>query len=309
MTTLFISHECALSHETGPRHPERVERYKSVMAALEGPEFDELLRRSAPAATVDQLALVHDRGHVERILAAIPEQGRAHLDPDTVVSPGSGEAAIRAAGAVCAAVDAVIEGSAQSGFCGMRPPGHHAEPQRSMGFCLFNNIAVGALHAREAHGVQRIAVVDFDVHHGNGTQAIFENDPDLFYGSTHQYPFYPGTGAKTETGVDNNVVNLPLVAHSGSKEFREAVDGALMPALEAFGPELVLVSAGFDAHEDDPLGQLRLTDDDFAYVTRRLRDVADRFAGGRIVSSLEGGYDLAALGRCVGAHVSVLMEL
>jgi acetoin utilization deacetylase AcuC-like enzyme len=178
-----------------------------------------------------------------------------------------------------------------------------------MGFCLFNNVAVGALHAREAHGVQRIAVVDFDVHHGNGTQAIFENDPDLFYGSTHQYPFYPGTGAKTETGVDNNVVNLPLVAHSGSKEFREAIDGALMPALEAFGPELVLVSAGFDAHEDDPLGQLRLTDDDFAYVTRRLRDVADRFAGGRIVSSLEGGYDLAALGRCVGAHVSMLMEL
>jgi acetoin utilization deacetylase AcuC-like enzyme len=285
-----------------------VERYKSVVEAVEGPKFEGLQRRSAPAATVDQLALVHDRNHVEWVLAQMPERGQAHLDPDTVVSPGSGEAAIRAVGAVCAAVDAVIEGGAQSVFCGVRPPGHHAEPQRSMGFCLFNNIAVGAFHAREAHGVERIAVVDFDVHHGNGTQVIFENDPDLFYGSTHQYPFYPGTGANTETGVDHNVVNLPLAAHSGSKEFREAVDEALVPELEAFGPDLVLVSAGFDAHEDDPLGQLRLTDDDFAHVTCQLQDVADRFAGGRIVSSLEGGYDLAALSRCVGEHVLSLME-
>jgi len=307
MTTIFFSHPAGLTHDTGMRHPEKIERLEAVLQALDAPAFEGLVRREAPPATHRQLELVHKARHVESTLAAIPKEGSACLDPDTVISPGSGDAALRAAGAVCAAVDAVIEGAAQSAFCGVRPPGHHAESGRSMGFCLFNNIAVGAAHARSAHGLERVAVVDFDVHHGNGTQEMFQDDPHLFYGSTHQYPFYPGTGAKTETGIANNVVNMPLSAFSGSDQFREAVEMRLLPELTQFAPELLLISAGFDAHEDDPLGQLRLTDEDFSWITHQLLDVADGYSQGRVVSSLEGGYDLGALGRCVSGHVSALM--
>lgn len=278
------------------------------MAALDAPAFSDLARREAPLATRSQLELIHEPQHVARILEAIPEQGLAYVDPDTVVSPGSGEAALRAAGAVCAAVDAVLSGEVGSAFCGVRPPGHHAEPGRSMGFCLFNNVAIGAAHARDAHNLERVAVIDFDVHHGNGTQEAFHDDPGLFYGSTHQYPFYPGTGAKTETGVANNIINMPLPAYSGSDLFREAISTRLIPELNRFAPEIVLISAGFDAHEDDPLGQLNLTTEDFIWVTHQLFDVADRHAEGRVVSTLEGGYDIEALGRCVTGHVLALMD-
>ncbi len=218
----------------------------------------------------------------------------------------SGEAALRAAGAVCAAVDAVVGGAARNAFCAVRPPGHHAERARAMGFCLFNNVAIGAAHARAVHGLDRVAVVDFDVHHGNGTQAIFAADADLFFASTHQYPFYPGTGGRDETGV-GNIVNVPLAAGSGSDEFRQAMTGEILPALRGFAPDMVCVSAGFDAHVDDPLAQLRFTEDDYDWATREIAKAADECCDGRLVSTLEGGYDLAALGRSCATHVRALM--
>jgi acetoin utilization deacetylase AcuC-like enzyme len=308
MGTILYSPMSGLAHDTGPRHPECIERLQAVFDALDGPEFSSLDRRDAPAATTDQIALAHDIEHVERLLASFPEEGLVHLDPDTVVSPGSKEAVLRGAGATCAAVDAVLAGDARTAFCAVRPPGHHAEPDRAMGFCIFNNVAIGALHARMKHGVEKIAVIDFDVHHGNGTQAIFENDSNLFYGSTHQSPFYPGTGARGERGIANNVVNLPLAANSGSKEFRKAMADTLLPALADFDPDLIMISAGFDAHLEDPLGQLELLDADFVWVTERLCEVAAGCSGGRMVSTLEGGYSLDVLGRCVADHVAVLMN-
>ena len=233
--------------------------------------------------------------------------GAVHIDPDTAMSPGSGEAALRAAGAVIAAVDAVIAGEAENAFCAVRPPGHHAEPMRAMGFCLFNSVAVGAEHARRAHGLGRVAVVDFDVHHGNGTQAFFANDPNLLYASTHQFAFYPGTGAREETGVANNLVNAPLPSGAGSDAFRTAIADRVLPALDAFAPELVLVSAGFDAHADDPLAGLELETGDYTWVTEHLMEVASTHCDGRLVSSLEGGYDLHALAAGAAVHVGTLM--
>ncbi|MEX2009525.1 MAG: histone deacetylase family protein, partial [Dongiaceae bacterium] len=244
--------------------------------------------------------------YVEGVLRAVPETVLVALDPDTFLSPGSGEAALRAAGAVCAAVDAVVGGEATNAFCAVRPCGHHAETARAMGFCVFNNVAVGAEQARAVHGLKRVAVVDFDVHHGNGTQASFEADPDLFYGSTHQSPLYPGTGAAEERGV-GNIFNAPLAPMSGSREFRAAMTGTILPALRRFGPDLLLVSAGFDAHEADPLASLRLHEDDFAWATQELIDVADEACAGRLVSVLEGGYDMAALAASTAAHLRVLM--
>lgn len=307
MPTALFTHPACLEHDTGRGHPESADRLRAVLAGLEGPEFASLDRRMAPRASLDQLRLVHDAEFVEALFAAVPERGLAHADADTTLSPASGEAALRAAGAVCAAVDAVIQGDVVNAFCAVRPPGHHAEPDRAMGFCLFNNIAIGALHARHGHGVRRIAVVDFDVHHGNGTQAAFWNDADLFYGSTHQWPLYPGTGSKDERGL-GNILNLPLAPFSGSKEFRAAYTGALIPALEDFKPELVLISAGFDAHAADPLANLSLHEVDFAWATEQLAIVADRFAGKRLVSTLEGGYDLTALRASARAHVLALMR-
>ncbi len=271
------------------------------------PDFARLERREAPEAGLEDLARVHPRRHVERILGAVPRAGHVGIDADTVMSPASGAAALRAAGAVVAAVDAVVAEEADNAFCAVRPPGHHAEPERAMGFCLFNNAAIGALRARQAHDLARVAVIDFDVHHGNGTQAAFETDGSLFYASTHQYPLYPGTGAASETGV-GNIVNVPLRPMSGSGPFRLGMTRHILPALDAFRPELVLVSAGFDAHKSDPLAQLMLDEEDYAWVTEKLLEIASRHAHGRFVATLEGGYDLAALGASVAAHVRVLMS-
>src|SRR5436305_6643585 len=285
MTTFLFTHPACLDHDPGRHHPESPARLRAVLAALDDPEFARLERCEAPQATREDLLRVHPRRHVEGILAAIPQTGHVGIDADTVLSPASGEAALRAAGAVTAAVDAVIAKEADNAFCAVRPPGHHAEPGRAMGFCLFNNIAVGALRARDVHGLARVAVVDFDVHHGNGTQARFAQDASLFYASTHQYPLYPGTGAASETGV-GNIVNVPLRPMSGSREFRLGMTREILPALDAFRPEMVFISAGFDAHRNDPLAQLALEDADYTWVTEQLLDVAGRHAKGRVVASL-----------------------
>jgi acetoin utilization deacetylase AcuC-like enzyme len=308
MTTLLYTHPSCIDHDPGQYHPETPARLKAVLAALAAPEFAALERREAPEAALDDLTRVHPLSFVERLLAAVPQTGHVGIDADTVMSPASGRAALRAAGAVAAAVDAVVAGEAANAFCAVRPPGHHAEPNRAMGFCLFNNVAVGALRARQVHGLGRVAVVDFDVHHGNGTQACFWDDAGLFYGSTHQSPLYPGTGASGETGAANNIVNVPLPPMSGSAPFRQGMERILLPALDSFGPELVLISAGFDAHRNDPLAQLMLDEADYAWATERLLEIARRHAGGRVVSTLEGGYDLAALGASAAAHVRALMS-
>lgn len=307
MHTLLYSHPAFLQHDTGPHHPERPDRLRAVMAALESEKFALLERREAPLAEKAQITRVHPEWFFDWLFAQIPKEGWAGLDADTIVSPGSGEAALRAVGAVCAAVDAVMAGEARNAFCAVRPPGHHAEPQQAMGFCLFNSVAIAAQHARAVHGLKRVAVVDFDVHHGNGTQAAFEQDADLFYASTHQSPLYPGTGQPYEHGIANNIVNAPLAPFAGSVEFRQAMERIVLPALDAFAPELVLISAGFDAHLRDPLASLNLVEDDYAWVTRELCALAARHAKGRVVSSLEGGYDLRALAASTSAHVDALM--
>src|SRR5882672_2655877 len=308
MTTFLYTHPACLEHDPGRHHPESPARLRAVLAALDDPEFARLERREAPEAALDDLLRVHPRRHVERILGAVPRSGHVGIDADTILSPASGEAALRAAGAVVAAVDAVVSGAADNAFCAVRPPGHHAEPRRPMGFCLFNNVAIGALRAREVHGLARVAVVDFDVHHGNGTQARFYDDPTLFYASTHQSPLYPGTGSAGEIGV-GNIVNVPLQPMSGSAEFRLGFTRTILPALDAFRPEFVLISAGFDAHKSDPLAQLMLEEADYTWVTERLLAVARQHASGRVVSTLEGGYDLRALGASAAAHVRVLMSI
>ena len=308
MTTFLYTHPACLEHDPGQHHPEAPARLHAVLDALADPEFARLERREAPEAAVEDQLRVHPRAHVERLLRAVPKSGHVGIDADTVLSPASGEAALRAAGAVVAAVDAVARGEADNAFCAVRPPGHHAEPQRAMGFCLFNNIAIGALRARAVHNLHRIAVIDFDVHHGNGTQAAFAADDGLFYASTHQSPLYPGTGSASETGV-GNIVNVPLRPMAGSSQFRIAMTERILPALDAFGPEFLLISAGFDAHRNDPLAQLLLDEADYTWITERLIEIAQRHAGGRIVSALEGGYDLPALGASVKAHIRVLMSV
>ena len=305
MATYLFTHRACIEHDPGPTHPERPERLRAVLAALDGDDFAPLERREAPAIDTDEVKRVHDPLYVDAVLDSVPERGQVHLDPDTALSPASGEAALRAAGAASAAVDAVIGGG--NAFCAVRPPGHHAEPDKAMGFCLFNSVAVAALHARAEHGLRRVAVVDFDVHHGNGTQAAFERDGDLFYASSHQSPFYPGTGHEEDRGV-GNIVNVELAAGSGGEQFRRGWSGRILPALREFDPELLLISAGFDAHEKDPLAQIGLDTEDFAWVTEELLDVAEVCCRGRVVSSLEGGYDLDALGECARAHVRALME-
>ena len=307
MTTFLYTHPACLDHDPGRHHPESPARLRAVLAALDDPEFARLERSEAPEAAREDLLRVHPRRHVDGILGTVPETGHIAIDADTVLSPASGEAALRAAGAVVAAVDAVVAKEADNAFCAVRPPGHHAEPQRAMGFCLFNNAAIGALRAREVHGLARVAVVDFDVHHGNGTQAAFEADGTLFYASTHQFPLYPGTGAASETGV-GNVVNVPLRPMAGSSQFRLGVTQRILPALDAFRPELMIVSAGFDAHRSDPLAQLMLEEADYTWVTEKLLEIADRHAAGRLVATLEGGYDLSALAASAAAHIRVLMS-
>jgi acetoin utilization deacetylase AcuC-like enzyme len=310
MTTLLFTHPACLQHDTGDYHPECADRLKAIMAALEGEEFSMLLRDEAPPASREQLLRAHVAEHVDHVFSVVPTgDGHHHLDPDTLLSRMSGEAALRAAGAVVAAIDAVAAAQARNAFCAVRPPGHHAERDAGMGFCLFNNAAIGALHAREAHGYQRVAVVDFDVHHGNGSQHILWDEPGMFYASTHQEHAYPNTGLVTETGGAGRMVNVPLPAGSGSDPFRQAFDEVLLPALRAFAPEFIVVSAGFDAHAADPLAHLRLKTADFGWATRRLLDVAAETAGNRVVSVLEGGYDLPALAASVREHVRALMGL
>ncbi len=306
MTTCVYTHPACLAHDMGAGHPECPARLTSILAALDTPAFAGLEWAEAPLATFEQIMRAHPPAYIEGLLAAVPQEGRVALDADTILSPGSGEAALRAAGAVVAAVDAVAQGLIANAFCAIRPPGHHAESSTAMGFCLFNNVAIGAYQARAVHGLQRIAVVDFDVHHGNGTQAIFEQDPELFYASTHQMPLYPGTGSIEETGV-GNICNAPLPPFAGSVEFRAAMTERVLPALDAFQPDFLLISAGFDAHKADPLANLQFEEADYAWVTDELVAVAARHCQGRIVSALEGGYDLTALAASTAAHVRRLM--
>jgi acetoin utilization deacetylase AcuC-like enzyme len=307
MTTALVTHPACLLHEPPPGHPERPARLSEVLKMLDGPDFGALLRVVAPKADEEMLRLVHDSDFVTDLLEAMPDSGYAQVDSDTIASPGTKEASLRAAGAVVRAVDMVMAGEATNAFCAVRPPGHHATPSRAMGFCFFNSVAVGALHARVAHRLKRVAVVDFDVHHGNGTQAVFTPDPELFYASTHQSPLYPGTGSSDETGIAHNVVNAPLPPGAGGPEFRRAFEREILPALAAFRPELLIISAGFDAHRDDPLAQLRLDESDFAWATEALCRIAKQSCARRVVSSLEGGYDLSATARSAGAHVRALM--
>jgi acetoin utilization deacetylase AcuC-like enzyme len=307
MPTLLLTHPACLRHDTGQGHPERADRLRAIDDALGSDAFARLKREQAPRADLAVIERLHPASYVEAIRAAMPKRDYVHLDPDTVISPGSWEAALRAAGAAVHAVDQVMAGAAQNAFCAVRPPGHHAEPARAMGFCLFNTVAIAALHARAVHGAERVAVVDFDVHHGNGTQAAFWSDETLFYGSTHQMPLFPGTGAASETGL-GNIVNAPLAPGDGGEQFRAAFLSRILPELDAFAPDLLLVSAGFDAHKADPLAQLQLVEADFAWVTEQLLEAAAKHCGGKLVSTLEGGYDLDALGRSTAIHVQTLMQ-
>lgn len=305
MTSLLYTHPSFLAHDTGPAHPERADRLRAIAAALDEARFPALRRIEAPRGTLDQIRLVHLPEYVDHIFDLVPDSGHLYADSDTVLSPGSGEAALHAVGAVCAAVDAVCSGAAQNAFCAVRPPGHHAEPSHAMGFCLFNNVAIAAQYARSKYPISRVAIVDFDVHHGNGTQAVFYREPQVLYASTHQMPLYPGTGSARETGV-GNIFNAPLPPGSGGEAFRAAMEEKIFPALRKFEPQLLLISAGFDAHRDDPLASLNLVEEDYAWVTRELLSIAKSYCEGRLVSVLEGGYDLNALGRSVAAHVGAL---
>jgi acetoin utilization deacetylase AcuC-like enzyme len=307
MSTRYYFHPVCIEHEPSPGHPESPDRLRTISQVLDADEFAALDRCTPPEASRAQIARAHPEGYVDRVFDLIPETGYARIDADTIVSPKSGEAALRAAGALVDAVDSVMTGAADNAFCAIRPPGHHAEPERGMGFCLFNSVVVGAEHARAVHGAERVAVMDFDVHHGNGTQAMFWDDPDMFYASTHQWPLYPGTGDKSETGSHGNIVNAPLWAGAGSDDFRAAMREVVLPAMEAFSPDLVMISAGFDAHRRDPLAQLALETEDFTWATDAIRKIAEKKCDGRLISTLEGGYDLQALGESAAAHVRVLM--
>ncbi|MFA5956262.1 histone deacetylase family protein [Hyphomicrobium sp.] len=311
MTTVLITHPAFLNHDTGEHHPERPDRMRAIDKALSADTFAELFHREAPLRDDDKtyIELTHGPQHLANVTAAIENMASGHrqVDSDTVASPGSWEAARRGVGAGLDAVDLVMTGKVTNAFCQVRPPGHHAESNRAMGFCFFNNIAIAAHYAREKYGAERVAVVDFDVHHGNGTQEIFWSDKDLFYGSTHQMPLYPGTGALRETGV-GNIFNAPLRSGDGREPFEEAFRQRILAPLHNFSPDVVLISAGFDAHHRDPLAGLELVEDDFQWATEALADVARRHSKGRIVSMLEGGYDLKGLALSAAAHVKALLD-
>jgi len=304
MATALITHDACFDHVTPPGHPEQVARLDAVLGALK--DMD-LRRVKAPMGAEDDILRAHPTAHIQTIRNAAPESGWRSLDADTHMSVGTLEAAFRCVGGVVRAVDLVMEGEVQNAFVAMRPPGHHAERETAMGFCFFGNVAIAAKHALDHHGFKRVAIVDFDVHHGNGTQDLVEDDPRILFCSTHQSPLYPGTGAAHETGV-GNVLNCPLPDGAGSKAFREVMERVVLPRVDAFSPELLIISAGFDAHRDDPLAGMNLVEDDFTWITEKLCDLADRHCKGRVVSSLEGGYDLAALGASAAAHVNVLKE-
>lgn len=308
MTTLLISHPSSLQHATPPGHPERADRIRAVERALEDERFAMLQRVSAPEGTMAQIALCHPAHYAEAIAEASPQSGLVQVDADTIMSPGTLGAALHGVGGAVHAVDEVMAGRAANAFCAMRPPGHHAESDRAMGFCFFNNAAIAARHAQKAHGAERVAIVDWDVHHGNGTQEIFWSDASVLYASTHEMPLYPGTGAPSERGAHGTIVNAPLRAGDGGDVFRDAFESVILPRVEDFRPDLIIISAGFDAHWRDPLANLNLKEPDFAWATQRLMAIADRHAGGRIVSLLEGGYDLEGLAKSAAAHVVSLMR-
>jgi acetoin utilization deacetylase AcuC-like enzyme len=307
MTTLLLTHRASLDHLTPPGHPERPDRIRAVDQVLSESRFDKLVRQEAPEGTLELARLCHDEHYVEELRRIAPDKGLIYLDGDTSMSPGTWEAAMRSVGGAVAAADAVMSGAADNAFLAMRPPGHHAETNRPMGFCFFDHAAIAARHAQRKYGIARAAVVDFDVHHGNGTQDIFWADPTMMYCSTHQMPLFPGTGASGERGEHDTIVNAPLAPGDGGAKFRSAFENAILPQLQKFAPELIVISAGFDAHRRDPLANINLDAEDFGWVTRKLLDVAHSSAGGRVVSVLEGGYDLQGLKESVAAHVTALM--
>ncbi|MEA2882783.1 MAG: hypothetical protein QOH32_2039 [Bradyrhizobium sp.] len=307
MTTLLVSHPASLDHLTPPGHPERPDRMRAVAQVLGETRFDKLVREEAPEGSLDLVKLCHDERYVEELRRIAPDKGLIYLDGDTSMSPGTWQAVMRGVGGAVAATDAVMSGRADNAFVAMRPPGHHAENSRPMGFCFFDHAAIAARHAQRKYGIARAAVVDFDVHHGNGTQDIFWTDATVMYCSTHQMPLFPGTGASGERGEHDTVVNAPLAPNDGSARFRAAFDNLILPQLTKFAPELIIISAGFDAHRRDPLANINLDAEDFGWVTRKLMDLADTSAGGRVVSVLEGGYDLQGLKESVAAHVAALM--
>jgi acetoin utilization deacetylase AcuC-like enzyme len=308
MATLLLTHPACLDHLTPAGHPERPDRLRALAQAFSDERFDALTREEAPRAEVEAIARVHPSAYIEALREAAPSDGLVRLDADTVMSPGSFEAAIRAAGGAVRAVDAVITGVAANAFVATRPPGHHAETATPMGFCLFNNAAIAARHAQVQHGAERVAIVDFDVHHGNGSQEIFWADSTVMYASTHEMPLYPGTGGKTERGEHDTIVNAPLRAGDGGAEFRQAMESAILPRLREFAPDLVIISAGFDAHARDPLANLNFAEADYDWATRKLMEIALQSANGRVVSVLEGGYDLQGLANSAAAHVAALMQ-
>jgi acetoin utilization deacetylase AcuC-like enzyme len=307
MTTLLLSHPAVLDHLTPPGHPERPDRMRAVAEILGESRFDGLLREEAPEGSLELVKLCHDEHYVEELRRIAPDKGLIYLDGDTSMSPGTWEAVMRGVGGAVAATDAVMSGKADNAFVAMRPPGHHAEINRPMGFCFFDHAAIAARHAQRKYGIARAAVVDFDVHHGNGTQDIFWADPTMMYCSTHQMPLFPGTGASGERGEHDTIVNAPLAPNDGSARFRAAFENVILPQLTKFAPELIVISAGFDAHRRDPLANINLEAEDFGWVTRKLMDAAGKTAGGRLVSVLEGGYDLQGLKDSVAAHVTALM--
>ena len=308
MTTLLISHPSSLRHVTPPGHPERADRMRAVEQALEDERFALLQRVEAPEGTLAQVELCHPAAYAQAISEASPQEGLVQIDADTIMSPGTLAAVLHGVGGAVHAVDEVMSGHVSNAFSAMRPPGHHAESDKAMGFCFFNNAAIAARHAQKAHGAERVAIVDWDVHHGNGTQEIFWDDASVLYASTHEMPLYPGTGAPSERGEHGTIVNAPLRAGDGTDVFRDAFESAILPRLNDFRPDLVIISAGFDAHWRDPLANINLKEADFAWATQKLMAIADRHAGGRLVSILEGGYDLEGLSKSTAAHVMALMR-
>ncbi|MGB0696825.1 MAG: histone deacetylase family protein [Rhodospirillaceae bacterium] len=308
MSTVFITHHACIDHDTGTWHPESPDRLRAVQRILQTEEFMMLHRADAPHATREEILRVHPMSHIDSIMDHVPREGHHHMDGDTVLSPDSGEAALRAAGGVILGIDEVMSKLARNAFIGVRPPGHHAELHTAMGFCLFNNAAIGAYHARSKYGMERIAVVDWDVHHGNGTQHIFWDDPGMFYASTHEAHSFPNTGFVNETGVKKNILNCPLNPGTGSDDFREAMTERLIPGLREFKPDMIIISAGFDGHQMDPMASLNLQVKDYVWATQQLMDVANELCDDRLISVLEGGYDIMALAGCVSAHVRTLME-
>jgi len=308
MTTAILSHPDCLAHVNPPGHPEQVARLRAINAVLEAEEFAYLVREEAPLGSDAMIDRAHPVAYREQLEAMVPNEGWRPIDGDTFVGPATLRAARRGVGAICRAIDMVMAGEVGNAFCAVRPPGHHAERERAMGFCYFGTVAIGALHAIHEHGLERVAIVDFDVHHGNGTQDLLWREKRVRFASTHQMPLYPGTGAADEVGLHGQIVNVPLPPGASGGVFRAGMLGRVLPELDDFAPELVLVSAGFDAHARDPMANLNLTEDDFAWATARLCELAHKHCGGRVVSTLEGGYDLSSLASSVAAHVRVLMD-